>query len=328
MTLPGFVDLQVNGYLNIDFSSDSLTTASFMEACNALFEAGTAAFLPTIITSPAGLYERNLAIIADVMKRDAYRGRVLGVHLEGPFISKEPGAVGAHNPAYVIKPDTAMLSRWQTISGGAVKLITIAAEAEGSEAFTRFAVANGVAVSLGHQLATYADMKRLAAAGARASTHVGNGVPNMLPRHENPIWAAAACDGLSAMLITDGHHLPPQVITTIVRAKCILGTIITSDASPLAGMPPGEYQTLGNRAVLEPGGRLHNPDKQCLVGSSAVMLACANHLNTLSIVSPKDIVTMGLHNPLALIGMRTSDIAPHKHIRVTYRNGAFAVVKK
>lgn len=324
MTIPGFVDVQVNGYLAIDFSDPSLTEESFSHAADGVLASGTAAFLPTIITSPMAVYEKNIPLIARMMKSDRYRGRILGIHLEGPFISKEPGAVGAHDPASVLPPSTATLDRLIALSGNTIRLITIAAEVPGADALCRYAVSKGITVSLGHELALYPDMLRLRDAGARALTHLGNGVPNMLPRHDNPIWAGTAIDGLSAMLITDGHHLPPPVITTIIRAKGVENVVVTSDASPLAGMPPGEYRTLGNRAVIESSGKLHNPDKGCLVGSSAMMLACANHLNSLHIASAKDIVRMSVDNPLALIGLSRRHVAKPK--QQVHFSGSFALV--
>ncbi|MEK6794426.1 MAG: N-acetylglucosamine-6-phosphate deacetylase [Spirochaetota bacterium] len=312
MKIPGFVDVQVNGYAAIDFSDPSLTDESLAQAADGVLSSGTAGFLPTIITSPMAVYERNIPLIVRMMRTERFRGRILGLHLEGPFISKEPGAVGAHDPGSVIPPSTDALDRLIALSEGTIRLITIAAEVQAADALCRYAVSKGITVSLGHELASYPDMVRLRDAGARALTHLGNGVPNMLPRHDNPIWAGAAIDGLSAMLITDGHHLPPPVITALIRAKGVANVVITSDASPLAGMPPGEYHTLGNRAVLEPSGKLHNPDKGCLVGSSVMMLACANHLNSLGIVTAKEIVLMGLDNPLALIGLSRKSLAPVK----------------
>ncbi len=130
----------------------------------------------------------------------------------------------------------------------------------------------------------------------------------MIHRHNNPIWAGLADDQLTAMIITDGHHLPNTLIKTIIRAKGLDKVIVTSDASPLAGMPPGRYCTLGNNAVLEPSGLLHNPEKQCLVGSSATILVCANYLASLDFLSPDDIVKLAFSNPLKMIGVAESSI--------------------
>ena len=121
MRLPtGFVDLQVNGFLGVDFSSPALTEEDFVLACRALLAQGTAAFLPTVITSTLDTYARNLPMMAEVMAREEFQGRLLGFHLEGPFISRVPGAVGAHNPAYVRDPDVALLEQLLNWAGGRV----------------------------------------------------------------------------------------------------------------------------------------------------------------------------------------------------------------
>jgi N-acetylglucosamine-6-phosphate deacetylase len=297
-----FVDLQVNGFLGVDFSSPELTEADFVRACRALLAQGTAAFLPTIITSSLDTYARNLPLMTEVMARDEFQGHLLGFHLEGPFISRVPGAVGAHNPAYVRDPDTALLEQLLDWADGRVRLFTLAAELPGADDLARCAVERGIAVSIGHSLYTTADLDRLANAGATALTHFGNGVPNMLPRHDNPLWAGLAHGAYTAMCITDGHHLPAPVIKTVLRVKGADKFIVVSDASPVAGLPPGRYHVLGNDAILEPSGRFHNPEKQCLVGSSATMAQCMAHLASVRELSTAELRQVGVTNPLALIG--------------------------
>jgi N-acetylglucosamine-6-phosphate deacetylase len=301
--IPGFVDVQVNGFLAVDFSQDDLTESEFIRVSRELLNRGTAAFLPTVITNSEENYKRNLPIIAKAMKYPEFKGRILGIHAEGPFLSNKPGAVGAHNPDWVKAPSIDFFKKMQEWADGQIKILTIAAENEGAEKLTKYAVEQGVTVSLGHQMAEYDDLKRCAEAGATLLTHLGNGIPNMIPRHHNPIWSAMACDGLTAMIITDGHHLPPTVIKSIIRAKGVENTIITSDASPIAGMPPGKYRTLGNYAVLEEDGLLHNPEKQCLVGSSATVLECANYLASLDFLTPEEIIKVAITNPLKAINV-------------------------
>lgn len=303
MTNGGYVDLQVNGFLGVDFSSPELTEADFILACRALLALGTAAFLPTVITSSRQTYARNLPLMADVMAREEFQGRLLGFHLEGPFISRVPGAVGAHNPAYVCDPDVAWLEQLLDWAGGRVRLLTLAAELPGAEDLVRCAVERGITVSIGHSLFTPFDLDRMAAAGATALTHLGNGLPNVLPRHDNPLWAGLAHDAYTAMLITDGHHLPAPVIKTAARAKGVDRFIVVSDASPVAGLPPGRYHVLDNDAILEPSGRFHNPEKQCLVGSAATMGQCMAHLASLDVFSEAELKQIGWGNPLRLIGV-------------------------
>lgn len=322
--VPGFVDLQVNGFKGIDFSSPDLTEKDFIHACRLLLAEGTTAFLPTVITSPRYVYERNLPLIATVMESDEFQGRLLGIHLEGPFISGQPGAVGAHNPDYVRKPDTSLLDQLHEWSGGAIRLLTLAAELDGADELARLAVSLGITVSIGHTLADEADMERLAQAGATALTHLGNGLPNMLHRHHNPIWAGLANDGLAMMIISDGHHLPSPMMKSLIRAKGVAEVAIVSDASPVAGLPPGHYTTLGCEAILEESGRLHNPQMGCLVGSTATMLQCMNYLASLGFLSMGELVEMGFHNPLRFIGINPGDVRGELQASYEDEAGVFA----
>jgi N-acetylglucosamine-6-phosphate deacetylase len=307
--IPGLVDLQVNGYEGVDFSGANLTREDFIRACRRLLEAGTTAFLPIMITSPQEVYKHNLEIMASVLELKEFHGRLLGVHLEGPFISPEEGACGAHNPQWIIKPDIKYLEQLIDWAGGKVKLLTIAAELKGAEQLASYAVSRGIAVSLGHQMANEKDLGKLVRAGAVLLTHLGNGVPMTLHRHHNPIWTALAEDGLVATIITDGHHLPPSVIKTIIRTKGPQRCIVISDASSLAGLPAGRYETLGHKVILEGTGRLYDPATGYMVGSSATMLQCMNYLASLNLVSIDELIAMGFYNPLKLIGLSPKDVA-------------------
>ncbi|MDR8390061.1 amidohydrolase family protein [Aliifodinibius sp. S!AR15-10] len=309
MTIPGFVDLQVNGYKGVDFSSPNLTEEDFTFACRALLDNGTAALLPTIITSPLEVFERNLRLMSQAVKCNGLEDRLLGFHVEGPFLSAAEGARGAHNADWIRRPNIDLLDQMQNWSGGTIKLITVAADVEGAAELCRHATENlGITVSLGHHLATAEDLEKMSQAGARALTHLGNGVPKQLHRHHNPIWAGLANDRLTAMIITDGHHLPDTIIKTVIRAKGIANTIVVSDASPIAGMPPGTYNTLGNDVVLDSSGRLYNPETGYLVGSSSSILECMNYLLSLDMLSLEEIFKLGFHNPLQLIGVDPSSL--------------------
>lgn len=303
MKFPGLVDLQVNGFKGIDFSDPGLTEEGFAQASRELLDAGTTAFLPTLITSPLNAYCRNLSFMARVMDFPEFRNRLLGIHLEGPFVSAEPGARGIHNPLWIRRPDVDFLKRLNEWARGKIKLITIAAELPGAEDLTRFAISQNITVSLGHHLARQEDLERLGAAGATALTHLGNGVPLQVHRHENPIWAGLAEDGLSAMIITDGHHLPAPVLKTILRSKGVHRCIVVSDASPLAGLPPGRYTVQGNEVVLEESGLLYVPATGYLAGSSLSMLQSMNALASLNLLTVQELIAVGFHNPLRLIRM-------------------------
>ena len=298
-----YADLQINGFMGVDFSAPDLTEDQFLKTAEHIFESGTSLFLPTLVTSSREVYLRNLGIMHQAAETHGLLEQIPGAHLEGPFISPKPGAVGAHIPEYVIPPDAAFFDEILDRSGGYVKLLTVAAEIPGMDSFISHAVSRGVAVSCGHQLAGSGDLRRAAKAGATLLTHLGNGCPNLIDRHRNMIWAGMACDELTAMIIADGHHLPVELIKCIFRTKGPDRVVVTSDAAPIAGFPPGRYFCWNNDAVLEPDGLFHNPEKGCLVGSSASLKNCADHLRTLDFLTEEDIVKMTCTNPRKMIGM-------------------------
>jgi N-acetylglucosamine-6-phosphate deacetylase len=327
LQIPGFIDLQVNGYKGVDFSDKSLTAEACANACRKLLQHGTAGFLPTIITSDEATYKRNLAVLAEIAGDAEFGGKVLGIHAEGPFLSKLPGAIGAHNPEWVKKPSLKFFDKMQKWANGHIKMVTLAAEIKGAEELTKALVKQNVVVSIGHEMASYEDMARLADAGARCITHLGNGMPNQVHRHHNQLVAGMAEDRLIGMIISDGHHLPAFVVKTIIRAKGTERLIITSDASPIAGCKPGVYQVLGNRAVLEKNGLLHNPEKKCLVGSSSTMLACINWLLGQRLLTEQETVQVGFINPLKLLKVRPASLKSQTLVNYDKRTHKFVIQK-
>ena len=323
----GLVDLQVNGYKGVHFSDINLTRDDFVMACRGVFEAGTTAFLPTMITSPKEVYKHNLPIMAAVLQEAEFKGKLLGFHIEGPFISAQNGVRGAHDAQWISKPDVAYLKQLIDWTDGRIKLLTIAAEPEGAEKLASYAVSQGITVSLGHLMASEADLARLAQAGAVSLTHLGNGVPAMLSRHENPIWAGLGNDDLVAMIITDGHHLPVSILKTIIRTKRPERCVVVSDASSPAGLPPGKYEALGHQVVLEEDGLLRDLTTGYLGGSSASMLQCMNHLASLDLVGTEELLAMGFDNPLALVDLCPDDVANARDISFDKEHKIFYLEK-
>lgn len=295
------IDLQVNGYIGVDFSSPILNEADFLKACTELVKHGVDAFLPTVITSSEELYKRNLSLIAQVSENSEIKNHILGIHAEGPFISKNPGAVGAHNPDWTRKPDIDFFKKMQEWANGKIKILTIASELPNADKLCEYATQTGISVFLGHQDAQIPDLEKLADAGAKAITHLGNGMPNVVNRHDNILQYSLACDKLAATIITDGHHLPAHLIKTIIKAKGVDNVVVISDASPVAGMPPGKYRILGNDAVLDENGYLYNPEKKCMVGSSATIVECVKYIDSLGILTKDQLKQVAYHNPLRLI---------------------------
>ncbi|MFA5689231.1 MAG: amidohydrolase family protein [Kiritimatiellales bacterium] len=307
MEISGFIDLQVNGYKGINFSAADLAEEGFCFACEELLKTGTAAFLPTLVTSASDAYARTLPLIAKASGK-YFKKIIPGIHLEGPFISSCPGAVGAHAAENTKQPSVASFDKLRELSEGRIRLLTIAAEGEDAEKLIAHAVSKGVAVSLGHQMAEYGQIRRCYDAGACAMTHLGNGMPNEVPRHRNQLISGLAIKALKAMIITDGHHLPEQVIRAVFNAKETADIIVTSDASSIAGCPPGTYNVGGSAIVLEENGYLHNPEKQCMAGSASTMLECMNHLASLNILPLKELLNVGFYNPLKMIGVEPDEL--------------------
>ncbi len=322
--IPGLLDLQVNGFKGVDFSNPDLEEEKFIETCRMLLANGTSSFLPAVTTSPEDSYRKILTMMARVLNMPEFKSRLPGIHVEGPFISPESGACGVHNQDFIRKPDIDLLDKLFEWSDGKLKLLTIAAEVEGAEEITRHAVSLGIIVSLGHQMADESDIDRVVEAGASAMTHLGNGLPAFIQRHHNPLWAGLSNDSLTALLITDGHHLPPAVIKSFIKAKGVSRCIVTSDASPLAGMMPGNYIYGGESVILEENGLLHNDLRGCLAGSSSTMIECMNYLASMHFLTFDELLRVGFYNPLELLGIKPETIQPERDIFFDEESGIFS----
>lgn len=302
---PGFIDLQVNGWMGTDFGAPGLTVDDVRRATRELVARGTAAFCPTVMTTRLEVYEQNLPVLAEAMRDPNLGGRILGVHLEGPFISPEPGAVGAHAADCVLDPDTAVLDRLLDWTQGRVSILTVAPERPGCEALIRHATSSGIVVSMGHHLASDEQLAQAVRAGATLCTHVGNGLPNHIHRHNNPLWWLLATDDVSGLFITDGHHLPADLIKVALRAKTVDRFIVTSDASPLGGLPPGRYRTsTGLPVIMTEDGTIYSEESRSLACSSATMSQCMEHLASLDLLTEEELCRVGFENPLRALGMK------------------------
>ncbi len=241
--VPGLWDLQVNGCRGISFSNEGLTVGQVRAVCEFVRRDGVSRFCPTLITASPEAMRHGVATIAAACEGDELvRRMVLGIHLEGPAISEVDGYRGAHPREWVRDLEWSELEAVQAASGGRVVLLTLAPERAGSIALIERATAAGIVVALGHTAADGATIAAAVEAGARLSTHLGNGIASPLPRHPNPIFTQAAEDRLLASLIADGRHLGIDVLRVLARAKGVERVILVSDVSPLAGSVPGVYE--------------------------------------------------------------------------------------
>lgn len=255
---PGLVDLQVNGYRGIDLNDGALTPERVSALSRALLVHGITRYLPTVITASEPSIVAALGAIAEAVETDRLtRDMVMGIHVEGPFLSPEDGPRGAHPQAHIRPPDITEVDRWQAACGGLVALVTFSPHWESSPKFVSELVARGIRVALGHTHATAEEVHAAATAGAVLSTHLGNGAAALLPRHPNFIWAQLADDRLCASLIADGHHLPADTLKVMMRAKGLERVILVSDTAALGGMAPGLYeQPIGGNVEVTADGRL------------------------------------------------------------------------
>ncbi|MFO7901684.1 MAG: amidohydrolase family protein [Pirellulaceae bacterium] len=256
---PGLVDLQVNGYGGAEFTRGDLDVAGVEQISGAMDALGVTHYLATVVTQGHGTLLHALRTIAEAIEtRPAVACRVAGIHLEGPFISMEEGPRGAHPVEYCRPPDWDEFERLQEAARGHIRLVTLSPEYPSAVEFTRRAAESGLIVAIGHTNANSQQIQAVVDAGARMSTHLGNGAHAYLPRHPNYIWDQLSEDRLVASLIVDGSHLPEAVVKAMVRAKTPQSVVLVSDMAGVAGRigtEPGLYEETGLGAieVLEDG---------------------------------------------------------------------------
>lgn len=304
---PGFIDMQINGYRGQEFSSDKLTLERVGEIVDATAPMGVTEFLPTLTTHTLDTLSFGLRLIDEACRQDrAIESRVPGIHLEGPFLSTQDGPRGAHPLANCRRPNWDEFCRLQDAAGGRIRVHTVSPEYEEAFEFIRKVADSGVIVSLGHTAATADQIRRAADAGATMSTHLGNGSHAMLPRHQSYLWAQMAEDRLTAGLIADGHHLPPDLVKSLVRAKEPCRCVLVSDLSGYAGLAPGVYQTeLCDLEILPTGKVVVAGQQEVLAGASLpIGVGIANVMNFAG-VTLAAAVDMASRRPAGLLGLET-----------------------
>jgi N-acetylglucosamine-6-phosphate deacetylase len=266
LSSPGFFDLQVNGFAGVDFNDRDLTPEAVDRALSALQATGVTRCLPTLITSSLGDFARQArALVA------SRHPAIAGIHMEGPYLSPADGPRGAHPREHVRTASVDDFERRQEAASGRIRLVTLAPEVEGALGLVEHLVAGGVRVAIGHTAGSGEQIDAAVAAGATLSTHLGNGCATLLPRHPNLLWTQLAEDRLRASLIVDGHHLPPETVKTMVRAKTRERCILVTDAIMCAGQPPGRYRLGTLEVELSADGRVAAPGASTLAGSALLM---------------------------------------------------------
>ncbi len=268
----GFFDIQVNGFAGVDFNRPAVTAEEIRRAVRAMWPHGVTRFLLTVITAPVAPMEDTLRAIARARAQDPVLTRAIpGIHLEGPFLAPADGPRGAHPLTAIQDPDWDLFRRLQDASQGLIRVVTLAPERPGAiELISRLRDA-GIIVGIGHTDATEADIDRAVEAGARISSHLGNGAHAVLPRHRNYIQMQMATDALWASIIVDGHHLPHYVVKNILRCKGADRVILITDAMAAAAAPPGNYRLGIVLTEVGADGYVRLPGTPYLAGSALTM---------------------------------------------------------
>ena len=312
LVAPGLFDLQINGHGGTWFSDESLTPEKVIRTLEPHFRFGITRLMPTLVTASHAAFISGFAAIRQACEQERWvDNMVAGCHQEGPYISREDGPRGAHPLQHVRAADWDEFCHYQEASGGRIRLVTLAPEADGAVPFIRKAVAAGITIAIGHTGANSDQVAAAADAGATLSTHLGNGAHGQMRRHPNYIWDQLGDSRLMASIIPDGHHLTPSVIRSFIGAKGKSNIVITCDAAGLAGCPPGKYEAASGQVEILADGRIVIAGQnQLLAGSSLETDVCVAHAMSIADLSLREAFDMAGRNPCRLLGCEEVRLSP------------------
>jgi N-acetylglucosamine-6-phosphate deacetylase len=270
IAVPGFVDLQVNGFAGIDLMTTDHD--GYVRVGEALLATGTTAFQPTFVTAP----EAALLDALRAMPAGGIGPRVLGAHVEGPFLS--PRRAGVHDQRRLLPPDRALLRR--LLAAAPVRQVTLAPELPGALDLIGELVARGVTVSAGHSDATAAEAHLAFDRGVSTVTHLFNAMRPSTARDPGIALAALARSDIVVQVVVDLRHVAPDTVIVAWNAASRRFALVT-DAAPAAGMGDGEF-VLGGRRIEAADGAVRGPDGQ-LAGSALTMIDAVRNLHGLGV---------------------------------------------
>ncbi len=308
---PGFVDLQVNGFAGIDFFGAD--AAAYAAAGEALLETGVTAYLPTFITSA----EEDVIAALRAVPTGARGARILGAHLEGPFISAL--RLGTHPATYRRDPDTALLPR--LLGAGPVRLVTLAPELPGALDLIDVLHTRGVAVSLGHSDATAAEAHAAFDRGVRAVTHVFNAMRPLRHRDPGIVGAALVRPDVVLQAIVDGVHLDQDIVRLLWGVASGRLALVT-DAVAAAGLGDGRY-SLGSVQVDVRGGIVRREDG-VLAGSTLTMIEAVRNLVEVGVPLERAI-DAATAVPARVLGLPIGRLSPGSPADIVVLDDALAI---
>lgn len=267
------LDLQVNGYAGTDFNRDGLTAEALHHACTCLLEDGCDSILATFITDDLDAMSRRMARLVELRAQDSLAQEVIaGIHIEGPFINPEKGYVGAHPPQHVKPAGIEDAKRLLDAAGGLARIVTLAPECDERFHVTEFLSNDGVTVSAGHCNPPLDVLRAATEHGLKMFTHVGNGCPMLMHRHDNIIHRALSLrDRLWLCFIPDGVHIEFFALLNYLRVAGLEKTIFVTDAISAARLGPGNYTLAGWDIVIGEDLVARSPDGSHFVGSTVTL---------------------------------------------------------
>ena len=304
--MTGYVDIQVNGYFGVDFNRNDLTADTFHFACEKLCAHGVQAFLPTITTASQADVCARLANLARLVAADPLaRAMVPGFHAEGPFINETAGYRGAH-PAQHARPATLDEAKQQVEAGGGLlRLVTLAPERDANFATTRWLASQGIKVSAGHCDPSLDQLKGAVDAGLTLFTHLGNGVPMQVHRHDNIIQRVLSLrDRLTPCFIADGVHIPLFALGNYIALVGADRAVVVTDGVEMAGLGPGRFKTMqGDDVVVGEDLAVWSPDRSHLCGSASTMPQLEANLRKMGF-NDRQIRQLLRENPARAVGLK------------------------
>ena len=264
----GFFDLQVNGYVGVDFNQDDLTADALHRAWSASRGRRRSGILATIITEDAEIMARRLHRLATLREADALaQSMIAGFHIEGPFLNPAPGYRGAHPEDAIRLASVEIMARLLDAAAGLTRLVTLAPECDADFRVTRLLSDRGIVVAAGHCDPSLETLDAAIDAGLTLFTHLGNGCPMVMHRHDNIIQRALSrSDRLTLCFIADGAHIPFFALKNYLLLAGLTRAIIVTDAMAAAGLGPGRYKLGRWEVLVGDDGAARAPDGSHLIG--------------------------------------------------------------
>jgi len=296
--LPGFIDVHVHGGYGHDFMDATREAYDGITKFHAAH--GTTAMLATTVTAPPEHLEAVLAAAAAYQEAGMPYAELVGVHLEGPFISAKWS--GAQNPAYIVPPQSEWLQDWVQKWPSLIKLMTLAPEREGAIAVIEWLASNGIVAALGHTDASYDDVVTAVEHGLTHAVHTYNAMTGLHHRNPGTLGAVMTEDRISAEIIADGHHAHPAAVKLLARAKPADKLILITDAMSAAGLGDGLYD-LGGLAVDVRSGVARLLEGNSLAGSTLTMIEGFRFMLKHTDLSVAEVSQVASGNPAKQLGL-------------------------